>query len=82
MIDGQIKTLVEWESNICDGCTRNWFCYTFTTLARTLEMSKGSDVTGTGCLMKQIFFLRACQLAYEGNDFGLCSNTLAIVDND
>ena len=28
------------------------------------------------------FFLRACQLAYEGNDFGLCSNTLAIVDSD
>ena len=45
-------------------------------------MSKGSDVTGTGCLMKQNFFLRACQLAYEGNDFGLCSNTLAIVDSD
>jgi hypothetical protein len=58
------------------------FVTLFTTLARTLEMSKGSDVTGTGCLMKQIFFLCACQLAYEGNDFGLCSNTLAIVDSD
>ena len=41
-----------------------------------------SSVTGTGCLMKQNFFLCACQLAYEGNDFGLCSNTLAIVDSD
>ena len=28
------------------------------------------------------FFLRACQLAYERNDFGLCGNTLAIVDSD
>ena len=30
----------------------------------TLEMSKGSNVTGTGCLMKNFFC--ACQLAYEG----------------
>jgi hypothetical protein len=36
------------------------FVTLFTTLARTLEMSKGSDVTGTGCLMKQNFF---CVLA-------------------
>ena len=81
MIDGQRKTLVEWESNICDSCTRNSFCYTFTALARTLEMSKGSNVTGTGCLMKQIFFVLASWHVRE-NDFGLHSNTLAIVDND
>ena len=39
------------------------FVTLFATLARTLEMSKGSDVTGTGCLMKQKFF---CVLASWG----------------
>ena len=56
------------------------FVTLFTTLARTLEMSKGSDVTGTGCLMKHIFFVLASWHMKE-NDFGLSSGTLAIVDN-
>ena len=44
-------------------------------------MSKGSNVTGTGCLMKQIFFVLASWHMKE-NDFVLYSSTLAIVDND
>ena len=82
MIDGRIKTLVEWESNICDSCTRNWFRCTFAALTRTLEMSKGSNVTGTGCPMKLNFFCVLASWQVKGNDFGLYSNTLAIVDND
>ena len=45
-------------------------------------MSKGSNVTGTGCLIKLNFFFHACQLANEGNDFGLLSGILAVVDDD
>ena len=44
-------------------------------------MSKGSNVTGTGCLIKLKFFVLASWQMKE-NDFGLSSGTLAIVDND
>ena len=45
-------------------------------------MSKGSNVTGTGCLMKLNFFCVLASWQMKGNDFGLSSGTLAIVDND
>ena len=45
-------------------------------------MSKGSNVTGTGCLMKLNFFCVLASWQMKGNDFGLSSGTLAIVDSD
>ena len=82
MIDSQMKALAWSKGSIVDNCTRNWFRYTFPTLARTLEMSKGSNVTGTGCLIKlKIFFVVASWQMRE-NDFGLLSCRLAVVSDD
>ena len=81
MIGSQMKPLTGSKGSRVGNCARSWFRHTFATLARTLEMSKGSNVTGTGCLMKQIFFVLASWHMKE-NDFGLSSSTLAIVDND
>ena len=57
------------------------FAILFVTLARTLEMSKGSNVTGTGCPIKLIFFVVASWQMRE-DDFGLLSCRLAVVSDD
>ena len=44
-------------------------------------MSKGSNVTGTGCLIKLNFFVVASWQMRE-DDFGLLSCRLAVVSDD
>ena len=81
MIGNQMKPQTWSKGSRVGKCARSWFRHTFVTLARTLEMSKGSNVTGTGCLIKFKIF-RARQLADEGKDFGSLSCILAVVSDD
>ena len=45
-------------------------------------MSKGSNVTGTGCLIKFKFFFVLASWQMRENDFGSSSGVLAVVDDD
>ena len=58
------------------------FAAHFVTLARTFEMSKGSNLTGTGCLIKLKIFVLVARWQMRENDFGLLSCILAVVSDD